>query len=155
MYFLKLMDGERFLITDQEAQQAMVSKEERLFINSVKSWINMKSVCAIYPEHISDEIMDKKELQHGVLHDGTKVRRLFGEWVDAYNQVADDNGKYCPVRLDPQYYPEVVLDLVFTEQEYERIKGLTSGERLNLLIERDEDRFRRLKNQTNGLEKVL
>lgn len=153
MYLIKMMGGERFSVTDEEFQVIALASTP-VFIKSCKSVVNPKSISAMYPEHIADKIENRKELQHGVLHDGTRVKRNFGQIVDADRQVVDDNGKYCPVRLNPEYYPEVALDLMFTEEEFERVKTLSSPERLELLIGRHEDRLKRISYSDKGLEKI-
>lgn len=67
----------------------------------------------------------------GRLHDGTRVVRLNGRWVDAGNP---------SLVLDASYYPEVASDEVMTEEEYGK-KRLTSGDlgsRIRRAVERQD-----------------
>jgi hypothetical protein len=67
------------------------------------SWINLKTT-RIYP-------IDMVPKDEGYLHDGTKVIKKFGQWVDARNP---------DVRLDPAYYPEIVQDRVMSRIEWQQ-----------------------------------
>jgi hypothetical protein len=52
----------------------------------------------------------------GRLHDGTKVIKKFGQWVDAQNP---------ELRFDLVYYPELAKeDGVLTEEEFENRQKL-------------------------------
>ena len=54
-------------------------------------------------------VIAKKEITEGRLHDGTRVIKRFGQWVDAENP---------DVRLDRGYYPEIANDTVMSEEEF-------------------------------------
>lgn len=130
-FVLKTMDGNRFKIT-QEEYLASLKGDGLLVFKSCGVTINKSRIESIFPETLADEIEDKKSQITGVLHDGTRVKRHFGEWVD-YSTVPDDRGHYVPVRLDPVYYPEIATDNVMTEKEFEMVKGLPVEERKALV----------------------
>ena len=140
-FIIKLMSGERFIINKSEYEN-IIKADKGVFIPRLGSFINKSFVSTIYPEQKADEIEDRKSLQRGVLHDGTPVKRHFGQWIVADSQ-SDE-----PVRLNTDYYPEVALDLVFTEKEYAEIKDLPTDEKLKLLTDKDKSRFERLNNKT-------
>jgi len=146
------MGGEKFKITQDEFKQIGNSKGA-VYIKSADSWINMSTVATIYPEKNQNDILDRKQLTTGILHDGTRVIRHFGSWVDASQEVPDDNGNYKKIQLDPEYYPEVALDKVFTEKEYQEIKQLGTEEKLQLLIGNDS-RAKRL-GENKGFQKLI
>lgn len=50
-----------------------------------------------------------KQITEGRLHDGTKVVKQNGQWVDAVDRT---------LRLDPNYYPEIVKDEVLSEEDW-------------------------------------
>ena len=52
------------------------------------------------------------------------------------------------------YYPEVALDLVPTEKEFNKMKHLSSGERLLLIMDGNESKLKRLNEPSKGLEKI-
>lgn len=126
-FILKTMDGNRFKIT-QEEYLASLKGDGLLVFKSCGVTINKSRIESIFPETLADEIEDRKTQLTGVLHDGTRVKRHFGEWVDC-NMVPDDRGSYVPVKLDPVYYPEIASDSVLTEKEFEKIKMLPVEER--------------------------
>lgn len=133
MYIIKLMSGEKITVNKSEYQTIM-SAEKGIFIPRIESFINKSFIAAAYPELSADQVEDKKTQQLGILHDGTRVRRHFGQWVDAEMQVPDDKGNYMPVKIDPTYYPEVALDCVPTIKEFEQLRHLPTDERRRLII---------------------
>lgn len=133
MFILSMMSGEKFRITDDEAKDIAPIKKGEVFIKSIGSLLNMASRSALYAENHPDLVEERKNQMTGRLHDGSRVKKHFGVWVDADMQVPDDKGNYTPVRIDSQHYPEVAMDTVFTEQEYEQIKHLPREERLKLV----------------------
>lgn len=97
------MTDEQFLNVMKERDQN--GKNEFLIRNALTekpSWINLKTT-RIYPI----EMLPRDE---GYLHDGTKVIKKFGQWVDARNP---------DVRLDAAYYPEIAQDRVLSRIEHE------------------------------------
>jgi hypothetical protein len=136
MFILKTMDGNQYKITEEEYKKAIVG-DGLLVFQSCGVTINKSRIESIFPESMADEVETKKALQTGRLHDGTCVRRHFGEWVDADNMAVDEKGNYAPVKLDKAYYPEIALDKVFTEKEFVAVKHLPPEERLKLLTQGD------------------
>ena len=134
---LHTMDKLRFEITDEEGKAvaaAMADGKKSVVVAGV--YLVTSSISAIYPEHKADQVERKREQTEGVLHDGTRVRKHFGSWVDADNSVPDDKGNYVPVRLDPVYYPEVARDCVPTPKEFqERFATIpTNAARLKAIV---------------------
>jgi len=148
-----MMSGETYQVNQSE-YQAIMKAEKGIFVPRLEVFINKSSVSTAYPEHLADEIEEKRNQMTGILHDGTIVKRHFGQWVDATNQVPDDKGNYSYVVLDPNYYPEVALDLVPTEKEFNKMKHLSSGERLLLIMDGNESKLKRLNEPSKGLEKI-
>jgi hypothetical protein len=137
-YILALTTGEKFIITQQEAE-SVVGAGDMITIKRLGVMVQKRMV-QVYPQNHPDMLEDRKKQQTGILHDGEKVKRLFGQWVD-YNSVPDDKGNYQPVRLDTEYYPEVALDIVATEKEWEEIKKSNKNYYEYLGIENNLKRF--------------
>lgn len=116
-----MMDGAEFQIS-QKSFQLLEGKQGLIYIPEINSTINLSSVSSIYPKEDRKKI-ESKEQKTGVLYDGTRVIKKFGEWVDANSAMPDDKGNYQSVKIDPTYYPEVAADCVATEKEWEQIKG--------------------------------
>lgn len=129
MYALKMMSGETYTITDDEAKALMLASKTKqmVVINSLKGTINTASISEIVPH-------DRIERVEGRLHDGSKVVKKFGSWVDAENH---------DVRLDYLYYPELKHDAVFSEEEWEEMKGKTKNERLDALLSQSKINYLR------------
>lgn len=51
-----------------------------------------------------------KDLTTGRLHDGVRVKKVYGQWVDFFNET---------VRIDPAYYPEIIKDEIISEDEWQ------------------------------------
>lgn len=110
-YIIKTMSKTEVFITEEEYQKIISSKASGLiFIESLKGTINLNSVEFILPENLV-----KKDLNQGRLHDGTRIIKKFGGWVDANNP---------GVQLDYSYYPELGTDEVMSEEEYNSQKLL-------------------------------
>lgn len=132
-YIIKMMGGESFKLNQQEYQSVIANQDKPTFISRLECYINPKSISSAYPEHLEKDIENRREQMTGRLHDGTRVKRYFGQWV-IENMAVDDNGKYVSVRIDPAYYPEVVRDCVSTEQEFEKLRELPAPERLQKML---------------------
>ena len=104
---VKMMSGDTLEITDDEAKN-ITGKSGLVFVPSLKGLLNLSSVESVLPE---EAIKNKNE---GWLHDGTKVVKQFGIWVDAKNP---------DIRLSYEYYPELAKDEVFSFNPRE---GITS-----------------------------
>lgn len=137
------MDKATFVLSDSETRGVLDAiKRGDKYITIQGAFILTSSVSGIYPE----EALDKNET--GRLHDGTKVIKKFGQWVDA---------RTPDVRLDPSYYPEVATDGVLSELEWKRGKldDFEGDERrkvYNFLVGKREveaDEQRALENKSN------
>lgn len=72
-------------------------------------------------------VIAMKEITEGRLHDGTRVIKKFGQWVDKLNP---------DVQLDARYYPEIARDEVLSEEMYqESLNKLQAPKNANLTIE--------------------
>lgn len=114
MYQITMSTGEKYNITDEEAVKIAGLDEMKglVLIKSIKSYINLSFVVSI----VEESKIDRSKMTHGVLHDGTRVIKKFGQWVDANNP---------DVNLDYSYYPEIANDTVMSEEEYTSKKLLT------------------------------
>lgn len=139
-YIVKTMGGEKIFITEAEYKTILATPSGFIAFPSCGVTINASRIESVYPESIVDEITERKEQKTGVLHDGTRVRRHFGEWVDADLSVPDDKGNYQPVKLDPNYYPEVARDCVPSEKEFEEMRMLAPADRLVKILSGTSER---------------
>lgn len=136
-YILKTMGGEKIIITEAEYKTVLSKPQGFIAFPSCGITVNASRIESIYPESNANEIEDRKTQMAGVLHDGTLVHRHFGQWVDATNQVPDDKGNFAPIRIDPDYYPEVARDCVPTLEEFEKkYSMLPVTERLAKMLEK-------------------
>ena len=120
-YILALTTGEKFIISKDEAELVIkTDNDDSIAIKRIGLMVQ-KRMCLIYPKHSADRLEERRKQQTGILHDGTNVRKHFGQWVADTGLVPDDNGDYQPIRLDRQYYPEISLDAVATEEEFFKI----------------------------------
>lgn len=103
---LKMMSGDIVKITDQEALNIQ-GKSGLVFVPSIKGLINLNSVESVLPIGVL------KNINEGYLHDGTKVIKKFGVWIDANNP---------EIKLDYKFYPELAKDEVLSENPKEKIK---------------------------------
>lgn len=115
-FIVNMINGDRHVLSDTEYAGLVENGEVASSRNG--SFINRKSVADAYPEEASEEIEGKQKQVRGVLHDGTRVIKQFGEWFDE-DSIANDRGLHT-VRLDPAYYPEVARDNIPTPEEFER-----------------------------------
>ena len=120
-YILAMTTGEKFRISQDEAEKISLASDNQSITIKRLGMVIQKRMIQIYPEHNSDKLEDRQKQKTGILHDGTKAKNYFGQWVDYFDEVPDDNGNYKPIRLDPKYYPEVALDCVATEKEFDQI----------------------------------
>lgn len=91
-----------FELTDEEFNQALVEfdKGKRVYIRRIN--------VSLSPLYIwAGEKPSSKDF--GILHDGARVHREFGQWKL-------DNNPSC--RIDPSYYPEVADDTVMSPEEF-------------------------------------
>uniref|UniRef100_A0A6H1ZM19 Uncharacterized protein n=1 Tax=viral metagenome TaxID=1070528 RepID=A0A6H1ZM19_9ZZZZ len=101
-FILKTIGGDRIIITEQEYKNILLAKTDIITLtNGITIRKNVISI--IYPESKVDEIETRKQQQTGVLHDGTRVTKYFGEWIVANEMTPDDNGRYQHIKIDPNY----------------------------------------------------
>ena len=129
IFILQLTTGGEFRINESEASAIATASDDKSITIKRLGIIVPKRMAIVYPEEL--EIV-KEQLQTGRLHDGTRVKRQFGQWVTEKSAV-DDKGNYSPVRPNPEYYPEAYSDNVFTEEEYQNFKVLPEVEKQKLL----------------------
>jgi hypothetical protein len=120
-YIVKLTTGGQFVINKEEAEFIASQPDNASITLKRLGVVIQKRMIMVFPESIADELEDRKKQLTGILHDGTKVVRKFGMWVDG-GVAADDNGNYSSVKLDTTYYPEVAMDKVATEKEWQEIR---------------------------------
>lgn len=97
MYVIKMMSGEKFLITEEE-MRGMSGKSGLYPIPSLKGLINLSSISCIIPEYAEDN--EPKNGDTRICLDGTRVIYKFGSWVLESNTNA---------KMDLKYYPELKL----------------------------------------------
>lgn len=122
-FLVKLKNGDVVRITEDEYKK-LAGKTGLIFIPSCGETIDMGMVAHILAEEKDEP--DRSRQKFGVLHDGSKVVKQFGEWFDA-NSPIDEHGRHT-VRLDPVYYPEVTKDCIPTPEEFEREYALLPPE---------------------------
>ena len=111
-YQVKMSGGEKYFITEEEAQKIASNEAKGLvFVPSIKGFINLSFMISAVPENL----IDKSSLTSGRLHDGTRVIKQFSQWRDSNNP---------EVHLNPEYYPEVYSDNVLSEEEYQNKQKL-------------------------------
>ena len=114
-YFVKLMNGSVFEITEEERNN-MLGKNGMLHFASCDRTINSASITEIVSakDYEMDKVLEKQKSQkEGVLHDGTLAFKHFGIW---YWQ-GKDGTEYL---ADPAEYPEVARDCVPSKLEWEQ-----------------------------------
>ena len=105
-YTLRTTDGASLPITAAERDKvAKAVKDGKRMIYIGDSLIMTNCITGIYEP-------DAHEQKEGVLHDGTKVIKQFGQWVDAANP---------KVHLDPAYYPEIASDTVVSREAFKEL----------------------------------
>ena len=149
---LKTMDGNRFEITDQEYQNLNATSSQLAHFPSINTVINKNRIESIYPKSTADDVEARKVQQTGVLHDGTKVIRRFGEWVVAGETAIDDIGNYVPIKLNKDYSPEVARDCVATEAEYKKV---LAGEKYYELVGYNPERNKRESAETKSIGDII
>ena len=115
MLTLKTMGGALIPLTEIEAKtvrQSIANGDKYLPIKG--NFINVSCIEGIF----TDQSMPITE---GRLHDGTKVVKKFGRWVDKNNP---------NLRLSARHYPEIALDTVMSEAEWQgKQEVLTDAEK--------------------------
>lgn len=133
-YIVITIDKVQIPITRTQRDKIMQAREVGQNMVMVKDcWINTNTD-RIYPA-------DMVPMTEGYLHDGTKVILQFGEWKDARDP---------SLRLDPQYYPELLTDGVKRTKEeareayeqigHEEIKQIGTGQKASTGLSRIENK---------------
>lgn len=131
-YIVKMMNGDRHTINEEQLKNLVLG--DGLCVLKSGEGIQKSRVENFFPETMETQIEEKRDMQTGRLHDGTRVKRHFGQWVDDGGMMIDDKGNYQPVRIDPNYYPEVARDCVASETEFEKLQALPPAERLKIML---------------------
>ena len=134
IYILKFTTGGELEVTKEEAVEIAKTSDNASITIKRLGIVIQKRMVQVFPKFLSDQMQDRKSQNTGVLHDGTRVRRHFGQWVISGNEVPDDKGNYNPVKLNHEYYPEIARDCVMSELEYEKIKQLPEAKRLEIFL---------------------
>jgi len=103
---LKTMDKATIYVKEETAKEIAKSIQDGNKIIVVDgNFINVSSISGIYKQEAL-----KIETLEGRLHDGVKVVKKFGKWIDPYNP---------DITFDLRYYPELAKDEVMTEEEWQ------------------------------------
>lgn len=148
MYILKTYDRLKLELTDEEAAQILTvinaGQQKNVLVKG--NYFAIAGIASLTKQE------DFEEEGHtiGVLHDGTRVVKQFGEWFCMTGE-RDENGRYA-VRPDSAFYPEIMMDCVPSVETYERkYAGLPLEQRKALMIEgKDPERYRR----SGGLSRI-
>lgn len=132
-YVIKTFDNEIIEITADEFQN-IVGKNGMVYIPSKGEFINTSTIKRIIPRstYLVDKMLDRADQREGVLHDGTRVVKYFGQWFGAGD--VDEHGR--PYRVVPlDNYPEAAKDCIPTPEEYYReYAHLSRPERLKKIL---------------------
>ena len=94
-------------MTEEQAKAIVASlRGGAKFVGVNGAFLNASCVSGIYPDEVA-----RQEATVGRLHDGVRVVRKFGRWVDANNE---------KVNLSMEYYPELAQDRVMDEETWNR-----------------------------------
>src|SRR3990167_9905185 len=113
-FIVKMMDDSVVELTEEDFLK-LKGREGIIWIPSINQAINLSSVMQILPKEDYERGVDRQDQREGMLHDGTKVIKHFGQWCIAGE--IDDIGKPTKI-INPRYYPEIAKDCVPTSQEY-------------------------------------
>lgn len=119
MRIIKMMSRDLIPITEEEFESLREIKSGLVFIPSLDELLNVSLI-----ERVMNEESYKQSSNNGILHDGTLVIKKFGEWVSLKNP---------DIKLDKNYYPEIVKDEVETylPPEFEAVKKLEDAKKLS------------------------
>lgn len=151
MHKITTFDDQTLYVSDEQAEAviaAMRAGNKYVTIDGVITGLAISGIASILEE---TRVRNMTDL--GRLHDGSRVRRVFGEWRDMYN---------ADVRIDPAYYPEVAEDCVPSLDDYERLIAPLEGKearldemrRLNAQDGRETERLNRLAHGKGGLARL-
>ena len=146
MYTLKTYDGLKLELEDLEAAKILevINKgtQKNILVHG-----NYFAIAGIASLTKAQELEEPKDHKLGILHDGTRVVRQFGEWycIGEY----EESGRYV-VRPDIDFYPEVRMDCVPSIETFEsKYRNLPIEERKALMIgNKDTARYRKAEGMT-------
>lgn len=143
-YTIVLFNKKELEVSEDELKRIINAPDNELVhIKRLGMGFNKKGIAHYEPTEskLADE---RKNNKIGILHDGSRVIRYFGVWY-LDGEFHEEGGRIIPSkRIDPQYYPEVSKDVVFTPNEYEEVKHLSKGEILKLMVGNINETKRRL-----------
>ena len=151
MHKITTFDDNAIYVSDEHATMVLEAMRKGMkYVQLEGSTLAVSNIASILEENRL-----KNTTNYGRLHDGSRVRRVFGEWRDIYD---------TEVRIDPKYYPEVAEDCVPSFEDYDKfiapLEGMDArlGEMRKLALpdEKEKTRARRLKGGsfTHALEGV-
>lgn len=150
-YVMKLMGGNEYEITNEEFQK-LNGKTGLIHIPSLDVVVNLASVTTIEPKGKFTKQVDRTKQLEGVLSDGSRVIKQFGRWFLADGS-RDENGK-LEVEPNPHFYPELVLGILPTPQDFAEL-GHLAFENIKLLNNSERPVFQLGERQSeDGLSKV-
>lgn len=133
---------EKYLVVyDAGTKIAMTKEEVQKFLIA----LNSKDIVEFKGQFLTKffKVIVRDDPSDGRLHDGTRVVKKFGIWVDKFNP---------GVNLDPKYYPEITKDIVFTDEEFEKVSRLSPADRLVELLTGKNNKIEFGKSIDNTLE---
>lgn len=152
MYIVRTYDKLKYRVTDSEALAIgnALNDGKQKAVTLQGDIVLLASISGITREEKMQEYEEEKDHKHGVLHDGTRVVKQFGEWF-CMSGDKDEDGHYC-VRPNIEYYPEVKMNCVPSVETYqEKYAQLPADERKALMCAgKDERRYI----ENRGMEKI-
>jgi hypothetical protein len=138
-YVVSMMGGSTYRINEAEYRN-LAGKSGLVHVPSLDMVINLSSVVKIESEerYAQSEVnrIDRTKQNEGLLHDGTRMIKQFGQWFLADGE-RDENGRLVS-KADPDYYPEIRSGVLPTYEEYEtKFKSLPASKWSQTLIGRD------------------
>lgn len=139
MHKIVTFDDDVIYVSDEQANAILdAMRKQSRYVQVDGHTLAISNIASILEEN-----RIKNTTNYGRLHDGSRVRRVFGEWRDIYD---------AEVRIDPKYYPEVAMDIVPSLDDYEKFIApiqdnqarLAEMRRLALPDEKESTRARRL-----------
>lgn len=125
---LRTYDKAKITLTQAQADAVLraITQGDK-FVILKKAYILVSNISGIYPLELVEEHTN------GRLHDGTRVVKMYGRWVDADNP---------DIKLSYSHYPELANDTVMTERQYQekRAIALIQGPPENKLLKDPDEK---------------
>jgi hypothetical protein len=113
-----LYSGGRIPVSQEEGMKILKAiQSNQKFLVIAGQGIAVGDIRAVTTEEF-DKDNEEKDHKLGVLHDGTRVIRQFGQWF-CLNGTTTEEG-YNEVKPDPAYYPEIAMDCVPSVSDFEK-----------------------------------